>query len=268
MFRTDVDDLILLSAPATSTGFSTRIINGGAMYKTGTELELSATPVQARHVTWTSRTTFSNFNSRITRLDVPPFSASSSFSPRYGEAWVEQGRSITTARVVTSRGTSAGTQYGFRESAPDFQMGFSNDVTLGRVRVAGLLDWRKGGGVANLTNNYFDGTNLFADTAMSQARLRAYTRGEPVYFEKATFLKLRELNVSYQLPDRFVRTAFGAQTRDVRLELSGRNLYTWAPYTGYDPEVSNFGNQNVGRFQDVTPYPPSRSFFVAVTANF
>ncbi|GLC25722.1 SusC/RagA family TonB-linked outer membrane protein [Roseisolibacter agri] len=268
VFRTDVDDLILLSAPATSSGYAIRIINGGAMYKTGTELELSATPVQTRDVTWTSRTTFSNFNSRITRLDVPPFSASSSFSPRYGEAWVEQGRSITTARVVTSRGTSAGTVYGFRESAPDFQMGFSNDLTFGRVRLAGLLDWRKGGGVANLTNNYFDSTNLFADTAASQQRLRDYVAGRPVYFEKATFLKLRELNLSYQLPDRFVRSAFGSQTRDVRLELSGRNLYTWAPYTGYDPEVSNFGNQNLGRFQDVTPYPPSRSFFLAVTANF
>jgi hypothetical protein len=50
--------------------------------------------------------------------------------------------------------------------------------------------------------------------------------------------------------------------------VSGRNLKTWTPYTGYDPEVSNFSNQNIGRFQDVTPYPPSRSLFVSISANF
>jgi TonB-dependent starch-binding outer membrane protein SusC len=61
---------------------------------------------------------------------------------------------------------------------------------------------------------------------------------------------------------------FGSKAQDVRLEFAGRNLYTWAPYTGYDPEVSNFGNQNIGRFQDVTPYPPSRSFFFSIAANF
>jgi hypothetical protein len=55
---------------------------------------------------------------------------------------------------------------------------------------------------------------------------------------------------------------------DLRLELSGRNLYTWSPYTGYDPEVSNFSAQNLGRFQDVTPYPPSRSFFFSIATNF
>ena len=56
-------------------------------------------------------------------------------------------RSITTARAVISRGTSAGTVYGYFESAPDFQMGFSNDVTVGPIRLSGLLDWRKGGRV-------------------------------------------------------------------------------------------------------------------------
>lgn len=268
VFRTDIKDLILQAQAAPSSGVTTRYINGGEMYKTGTELELNATPFQARNVTWTSHTTFSNFNSRITRLDVPSFSGSPSFSPRYGQAWVENGRSITTARVVVSRGTAAGTVYDFRESAPDFQMGFSNDISVGAFRLSGLLDWRKGGGVANLTNNYFDGTNLLADTALVARRNADFAAGVPVYYEKGTFLKLRELNLSYAVPTRFVHAALGGRAQDLRLEVSGRNLYTWAPYTGYDPEVSNFSNQNLGRFQDVTPYPPSRSFFVAVSTNF
>ena len=268
LFRTNITDLILQAQSAPSTGVTTRYINGGEMYKTGTEVELNATPVQYRNITWTSRTTFSNFNSRITRLDVPPFAGGSSFSPRYGQAWVQQGYPITAARVVVSRGTAAGTLYQLRESAPDFQMGFSNDLTIGPVRLSGLLDWRKGGYVANLTNNYFDGTHLFADTALTRQRLAGFARGTPVYFERATFLKLRELNLAYTVPTRFVRTALGSRVQDLRLEFSGRNLYTWSPYTGFDPEVSNFSNQNIGRFQDVTPYPPARSFFLSVATNF
>ena len=54
----------------------------------------------------------------------------------------------------------------------------------------------------------------------------------------------------------------------MRLELAGRNLLTSTKYTGYDPEVSNFSNQALGRFQDVTPYPPSRSVFFSISANF
>jgi hypothetical protein len=52
------------------------------------------------------------------------------------------------------------------------------------------------------------------------------------------------------------------------IELSGRNLLRWTPYDGLDPEVSNFGNQNVFRSQDVAPYPPTRSFFVSLDVDF
>jgi hypothetical protein len=74
--------------------------------------------------------------------------------------------------------------------------------------------------------------------------------------------------VSYTIPSRLTQSVFPSLTQDVRLEISGRNLKTWTNYTGYDPEVSNFSNQTIGRYQDVTPYPPSRSIFVSLSANF
>jgi hypothetical protein len=90
----------------------------------------------------------------------------------------------------------------------------------------------------------------------------------PAYVEPAGFVKLRELTLSYRLPHSMVTHLFQGNDHDIRLELSGRNLLTWTKYKGYDPEVSNFSNVDVGRFQDVTPYPPSRSFFFSVTANY
>lgn len=277
LFRTNVNDLILAAAVAPSSGFTTQYINGGAFYKTGTELQLNATPVQRKNFSWISRTSFATVNSRVTRLDVPCFNGGSYFSVRYGAPWVCTGYSLTavqaqqgydTTRSPSGAFVSRVAHYNYYESLPRFNMGFSNDFNFGPVRLSGLLDWRKGGKVANLTNNYFDGTNLYADTIASQARLAAFGARQPVYLENGTFLKLREINVSYALPTPFVRRYLGGRADVVRLEFAGRNLYTWAPYTGYDPEVSNFGNQNIGRFQDVTPYPPSRSYFFSINANF
>ncbi len=61
---------------------------------------------------------------------------------------------------------------------------------------------------------------------------------------------------------------FNGHAQNARIELSGRNLKTWTRYTGLDPEVSNFGNQSLGRFQDVTPYPPSRQFYFTIGTTF
>jgi hypothetical protein len=81
-------------------------------------------------------------------------------------------------------------------------------------------------------------------------------------------VKLREVTLSYQLPASLVARSTAGRANDVRLELSGRNLKTWTRYSGLEPEVSNFGNQNLGRFQDVTPYPPSRQVWVGLSAGF
>jgi hypothetical protein len=146
-------------------------------------------------------------------------------------------------------------------------MGFTNTLNYKDFSVYGLLDWRKGGKVVNLTNNYWDGSVLLADTLKAQTRFADWLSGKPVYVEDAGFLKLRELNFAYRVPSKLTAQYFSF-AKDVRVEVSGRNLWTQTKYTGYDPEVSNFSNQNFGRFQDVTPYPPSRSWFFSLSANF
>jgi len=37
---------------------------------------------------------------------------------------------------------------------------------------------------------------------------------------------------------------------------------------GVDPEANNFGNNNVGRFVDLAPFPPARQFFFSVDLGF
>jgi TonB-linked SusC/RagA family outer membrane protein len=282
VFQKKVDDLILSANVAPSTGFSTKYINGGALQNTGTEIGLNITPIQRNNFNWVSRTTFANVDGRITRLDVPCFNGGSYFGTAYGAPYVCQGYSPSAAQARngfdTTTSPTTGKQVITRrisvfESAPDFTMGFSNEFNIGGVRIYGLLDWRSGGYVANLTNIYYDeatGDNLgaLADTAAAHQRNVNFLTNGGSYFEKAGFVKLREISVSWTLPRAVTQSVFSSLTQDVRVEVSGRNLKTWTKYSGYDPEVSNFSNQNIGRFQDVTPYPPSRSFFVSLSANF
>lgn len=87
------------------------------------------------------------------------------------------------------------------------------------------------------------------------------------YIGLGTFVKLREVTVSYQIPERYLQRVWG-RGRYARLMFSGRNLATWTDYWGVDPEVNNFGTQNVVRFVDLAPYPPNRSYFIGVDLGF
>ena len=193
--------------------------------------------------------------------------------------FVAQGQLITVVQAVNgctalnSTGTacpSANRVLTFvGNSAPDYEMGFSNDLSFGPLRLSSLVDWRKGGLGVDLTNDYFVSSGLgFPDTARAGKMNADFRKGIDVWLENTGFVKLRELTLAYELPGAFASRLFNGRAQSARIEFSGRNLATWTKYTGLDPEVSNFGNQALGRFQDVTPYPPSRSFYLSVNATF
>jgi len=232
---------------------------------------------------------------------IPPFRpGNGSFGTSFGSPWIQEGQSATIIQVrgecvaggqatvwggrvatatnpITAVGAGALNSSGtcpsanraniLVESDPDYVMGFTNTINYKDFSVYGLLDWRKGGKAVNLTNNYWDSSNLLRDTVVSQKRNADFAAAKSVYVEDAGFLKLRELNFAYRIPSKLTAQYFSF-AKDVRMEVSGRNLWTKTKYTGYDPEVSNFSNQSIGRFQDVTPYPPSRSWFFSLSANF
>ena len=83
------------------------------------------------------------------------------------------------------------------------------------------------------------------------------------FVEEADWLKLRELWLTYQLPESWV-SRYGL--RDTSLRVSGRNLLVWAPdWTGPDPEVKYGGNEgdlNIG--YDFNTMPIARRFTLSV----
>lgn len=287
-----ITELLLRRALPPSTGFNTAIFNGGVMTTTGFEAALQMLPIQNEHLTWTSRITFSTDETMVEELPVPPFRAGG-FGTALGGFQVEEGKSATqivgrdTTTVVDDPrcdgACPAGTRIvtGIGDVNPDFRMGFSNEFSLGAFSVYGLLDWQKGGDVINLTAWLYDLSRNSEDFAadctipgcqpgetLGEARLRLYPgRTSKVWVEDGSFVKLRELTLTYDVPADLVGQIWSG-ARFLRLTLSGRNLLTFTDYSGMDPEVSNFGTQAIGRNIDVAPYPPSRSFWLSVDLGF
>jgi hypothetical protein len=223
----------------------------------------------------------------VLSMPVPPFYTGSGFGTRTARVKVQPG--FAPDEVVSFAGfdttfSSTGAyvsrarhEQHYGSASPDFTMGFSNDFTVGAFRLSTLVDWRKGGWLANLSQTYLEtGVNgqstitggNFADTTINFIDQSTYGAGFPAFLERGSFAKLREVTLSYSLNKDVSNKLFRGAAHDVRLELSGRNLKTWTNYRGLDPEVSNFGNAPLNRLWDLAPYPPSRQFFFSIDANF
>ena len=146
-------------------------------------------------------------------------------------------------------------------------MGIANDFHYKEWSLATLLDWQQGSKIINLTRLLYDFGQVTPDyVGAGEARLDAFSNGDiRPYIEDASFLKVREVSLTYDVPAKWAKQIGPVETLQVSLQ--GRNLLTFTGYSGLDPEVSNFGSQPIGRNYDVAPYPPSRSFWLSVSAG-
>lgn len=266
-FQKNVTDLLLQRTLGPSSGFATEIFNGGELRTTGLEIGVGLVAMQSAAVQWLLGTTYFSSRSKIVDLPVPTFRAGG-FGTALGAFQIEEGASAT--QIVGNDSLPDGRRVVRKigDANPDFNMSFTNDLKFGAFRLYGLLDWQKGGDIINLTKFLYDlGSNTADYVGAGENRLAVFGKQTAVYVEDGSFVKLREVTLSYDLPAPLV-SRLGKRLRSAQLSLSGRNLLTFTDYTGLDPEVSNFGNQPIARNIDVAPFPPSRSFWLSATVGF
>jgi hypothetical protein len=99
------------------------------------------------------------------------------------------------------------------------------------------------------------------DNRLGACRIELLGTSTSAFVEDGTFLKLRELSLTYSVPQTWVENFFSGYVDYLRLGIGGRNLLMFTGYDGYDPEVSQFGNVAIGNTIDTMPYPSSRSFY-------
>jgi outer membrane receptor protein involved in Fe transport len=264
VYRKTITDLILQQTLAFSKGTETRFFNGGKLRNQGIEAAVGISPVRHGDVTSLLRWTFSLNRSKVLELPVPTFQTGG-FGTALGAFQIEQGKSAT--QIVGQDSLNRVIVVG--DAAPKFQMYLSGDVTVKQFSLGFLWDWKHGGDIINLTQLLYDfGANSADWNAGGRQRFASFLRGNTQpYVQDGSYLKLREVTLSYHLPPGVTEHLFGG-VRFARVSVSGRNLLRFTSYPGLDPEVSNFGNQAIIRNIDVAPFPPTRSFFFSVDLGF
>jgi hypothetical protein len=149
------------------------------------------------------------------------------------------------------------------QTLPPRQLTASSSLALfnNRVRVTTQFDYRGGHLLANFTEanrcSAFlsdclavnDKSAPLADQARAVAlNSVAYGRTQAGYLEDGSFVRWRELGVTYVAPDAVARR-LGA--RAATLSISGRNLRLFTKYSGVDPEV----NSSVGVLEGYSENP-------------
>jgi hypothetical protein len=137
------------------------------------------------------------------------------------------------------------------DGTPDFRFGVSNNVTWRNLSAYALVDAQAGGQVYNQTRQrmYQWARHGDVDQVGKPQPLKKpieyyvalYSANDPTdYFvEDASYLKLREVALSYRLTGRLLNALSTVGARGATISVIGRNLLTSTDYRGYDPEVGN-----------------------------
>jgi TonB-linked SusC/RagA family outer membrane protein len=281
--KTTKDALINVPA-APSSGFTLPVLqNVGTINNKGTEISLTLVPVEMPNVNWESRFAFATLKNRFvdfggvrtqpiyTGFSIANFGlriAPGAEIPQFFGTVPSRDASGNLLRTASGALIVDRDTVYFGGSLPTHTLSWDNNFTLAKdLKLGMLLDYQGGQYQFNLTRRTrtFDGvTQDVVDPAADQAAREIQLSGAGAqWIEKADFVKLREISLSYTLPERFSQR-LGSDR--ITLTVSGRNLKTWTDYTGSDPEV-NADNSDF-LLAETNAVPPTRRFTTSLSFRF
>jgi hypothetical protein len=265
-------DLILQTAVAPSSGYTgTQYINAGVVTNRGFELLTNARPVVRDNISWDLTLNLSKNKNQIVNLgpgttflpvgwipnrDQIGFPLNGYFRKKIVSADIVNGLAVnamcdggTGKQGIEVGGAPvpcAGAPFLYLgHPYPDWNTSIGSTLTLFRNwRVGATLDGRYGGAIfeslnywncAALLNHEIDyHPERYSNPRVAECQLGLDYIGTS-RIQSTNFMKLREVSLSFDLPQRFNRAAFGAKRGSITL--AGRNLHTWTKYDGLDPET-------------------------------
>jgi TonB-linked SusC/RagA family outer membrane protein len=269
--RSNIQNLTL----APSTGISSIPSNRAELSNKGWELSLGAVPVQKDNFRWFTRVMYWQNRLLTKKLGIPAY-FQGGFGTALGTFWIREGISPTT--IVGTPQVSPGVFTIWGDQQPKFQMSWFNEITfLKNFDFNMLWHWKQGGDNINLSAFLTDsgGTTpgWFNDddgdgVPNGRQRPPAPFNNAGRWVQDASYIRLREVALYYNLPKTTLTQWFDDKVGRVRVGVSANNPLTFTKYEGYDPETSTFGQRSIGSGIDVTPYPTSKRFFGHLIVEF
>jgi hypothetical protein len=202
-------------------------------------------------------------------------------------------RDSATGKLLTEDGIPV-VSTGFKvlgNIQPNWTGGWNNSFSYKNWTFGALLDFRRGGQIISETNAVgeysgvlksslrgreidwnnpgvtVDGIDVGTGlpntvTVSSETFFQATFPAIEPYIYDASYTKLRELRVGFELPTRWANK-FNAQAAS--LSVTGRNLYTWSKVPNIDPEFAYSSNNFQGIEYAIPSNPRSIGFNVRIT---
>ncbi len=165
---------------------------------------------------------------------------------------------------------------------PDFHMGIANTITWKGINLYLLLDWKQGGDIYSLTNQWMYRDNraeAMDQYGKPENHKKTYDYYKALYnvntynnhfVEDGTYLKIRELSLYYNVSGNLLNKVLGGFIKEFKIGVMGRNLYTFTNYSGYDPEVGSTEGDGDNTIQawDEFAYPNFRTLTGSIEFKF
>ena len=285
---------MLMSVPVSyaDKGEGFRWDNVGAMVNGGVELQLNADIIRSRNFTWNISANVSYNKNRITELygDIEEYEVSSTstklkkghsfgeffinqyagVNPANGDAlWLDINGNITTEYRESDKVMLEGKSY----IAP-WQGGFGTSIMWKGLTLSAQFSWVADRWMFNNDRFFEESNGLYSSYNQSRRLLKdrwkkpgdvtdiprygVTPQMDSRFLENASFLRLKNIMLSYSLPSSMLRkTKFFTAAR---IYIQAQNLFTLTPFSGLDPEASS----NVYKAQ----YPMSRQYSMGIDLNF
>ena len=289
-YKRTSDMLMEVPQPTSDKGYGYYWDNVGTMVNKGVELSVMGTLIQSEKFLWSVNANISYNKNEITELynGVQEYERSNTntklvvghplgefyinryagVNPANGDAlWYTKDGELTN-ELRDSDKVLVGKSY----FAP-WQGGFGTNLSWNGLSLSAQFSWVADRWMIN-NDRYFDESNGRFQSYNQSARLLnrwkkpgdvtdiprhgVYTEFDSRLLEDASFLRLKNLMLSYSVPEKWIRKTrvFTA----ARIYVQGQNLLTFTKFSGLDPE----GTSNIYAAQ----YPMSRQYTVGLDLKF
>ncbi|HZE82940.1 MAG TPA: SusC/RagA family TonB-linked outer membrane protein, partial [Puia sp.] len=291
VYQTKTSNLLLARQLPSMTGYSSVLQNIGKLENKGIDITLNTVNMKSRDFTWQTTIVFSTYKNKLTQLygdnkdDIGNSwflgkSLGAIYTYKLQGVW-QQGEDVTAVDPTAKAGylkfadldkshtiTAAGDRTIVGYSNPSWTGGITNTFSYrslslrifiqtvqGKMRMNQIYDNADQSGAINLPADvgYWTANNK-SNTRPSLSYTNPYNYGYP---SKANFTRIKDITLNYNLPQAFAnKYGFG----NISAYVSGRNIHTWTPWLGWDPEA-NYQSLPFGTYNN---YPLVASYVVGL----
>jgi TonB-linked SusC/RagA family outer membrane protein len=305
VYKQEIDDIVVTYNLPPSSGYFSTLDNLGAMENKGFEIMIGGTPVKSKNFSWetsalvnvnrnevtrlyqnTSFVALDNFNTQGALIGHPISSYYGTYFARNDDGslllsnnngyllpQVERG-DLTTQKPLRANGQPSGSPLNIvlGDPNPDYTLAWINTLKYRNWSFRLQIDRFAGFEVFNWTdiirNNIGNGKLAEQELKGELARGWAAAVGGQINgpfiseaaVEDGSFTRIREASLSYNWNSL-------KQLGNLEFILSGRNLFNFTSYNGFDPENSTAG-QSIVRGIDYFTVPTPRVIQFSVIATF